>query len=103
MRQASMRFINFSVSVPVWPAAERNRGVLPASPMPAAFILDTATPVGLRDRALIGVMTYAFARVGAVVSMRVEDYFERQALVGAAARERRQAARDAGASQDRRR
>src|SRR6202521_2278883 len=30
---------------------------------------------GLRDRALIGVMTYAFARIGAVVSMRVEDYF----------------------------
>jgi site-specific recombinase XerC len=29
----------------------------------------------LRDRALIGVMTYAFARIGAVVSMRVEDYF----------------------------
>jgi site-specific recombinase XerC len=27
------------------------------------------------DRALIGVMTYAFARIGAVVSMRVEDYF----------------------------
>jgi site-specific recombinase XerD len=37
--------------------------------------VDTSTLVGLRDRALIGVMTYAFARVGAVVSMRVEDYF----------------------------
>jgi site-specific recombinase XerD len=37
--------------------------------------IDTSTLVGLRDRALIGVMTYAFARVGAVVSMRVEDYF----------------------------
>jgi site-specific recombinase XerC len=37
--------------------------------------IDTSTPVGLRDRALIGVMTYAFARIGAVVSMRVEDYF----------------------------
>jgi integrase/recombinase XerD len=31
--------------------------------------------VGLRDRALIGVMTYAFARIGAVVAMRVEDYY----------------------------
>ena len=31
--------------------------------------------VGLRDRALIGVMTYTFARIGAVVAMRVEDYF----------------------------
>jgi integrase len=28
----------------------------------------------LRDRALISVMTFAFARVGAVVAMRVEDY-----------------------------
>jgi site-specific recombinase XerD len=37
--------------------------------------IDTLTVIGLRDRALIGVMTYAFARIGAVVSMRVEDYF----------------------------
>jgi len=37
--------------------------------------IDASTLVGLRDRALIGVMTYAFARVGAVVAMRVEDYF----------------------------
>src|ERR1700691_874128 len=37
--------------------------------------LDTSTAVGLRGRALIGVMTYAFARIGAVVAMRVEDYF----------------------------
>ena len=32
--------------------------------------IDTSTVVGLRDRALIGVMTYAFARIGAVVAMR---------------------------------
>lgn len=31
--------------------------------------------VGLRDRALIGVMVFSFARVGAAVSMKVEDYF----------------------------
>jgi site-specific recombinase XerD len=31
--------------------------------------------VGLRDRALIGVMVYTFARTCAVVAMRVEDYF----------------------------
>jgi integrase/recombinase XerD len=37
--------------------------------------LDTSTLVGLRDRALIGVMTYAFARIGAVVAMKVEDYY----------------------------
>jgi site-specific recombinase XerD len=37
--------------------------------------IDTSTLVGLRDRALISVMTFAFARVGAVVTMRVEDYY----------------------------
>jgi site-specific recombinase XerC len=37
--------------------------------------IDASTLVGLHERALIGVMTYAFARIGAVVSMRVEDYF----------------------------
>ena len=31
--------------------------------------------VGLRDRAPIAVMTYALARMGAVVGMRVEDYY----------------------------
>src|SRR3954469_13796047 len=31
--------------------------------------------IGLRDRALISVMTFAFARIGAVVAMRVEDYY----------------------------
>ena len=38
--------------------------------------------MGLRDRALMAVMTYTFARVSAVVAMRVEDYLPgRQALV----------------------
>jgi len=37
--------------------------------------IDCLTVVGLRDRALIAVMVYSFARVGAVVKMRVEDYF----------------------------
>jgi hypothetical protein len=37
--------------------------------------IDTSTVVGLRDPALIGVMTYAFARIGAVTSMPVENYF----------------------------
>jgi integrase len=38
--------------------------------------IGTGTIVGLRDRALIGVMVYSFARVGAVVGMRVEDYYQ---------------------------
>src|SRR6266478_4382036 len=37
--------------------------------------IDTTTLVGLRDRALISIMTFAFARIGAVVAMRVEDYY----------------------------
>ena len=31
--------------------------------------------IGLRDRALISVMTFTFARVSAAVGMRVEDYY----------------------------
>ena len=37
--------------------------------------IDTTTIIGLRDRALIGVMVYTFARVSAAVAMRVEDYY----------------------------
>ena len=37
--------------------------------------IDVSTLVGLRDRALIGVMIYSFARIGAVVAMKVEDYY----------------------------
>jgi site-specific recombinase XerD len=36
---------------------------------------DVPSLVGLRDRALIGVMVYSFARISAVVAMEVEDYF----------------------------
>jgi site-specific recombinase XerD len=38
--------------------------------------IDVRTVAGLRDRALIGVMVYSFARVGAVTGMNVEDYFQ---------------------------
>lgn len=37
--------------------------------------IDTTTPVGLRDRALIGLMVYTFARVGAAIGMRMEDVY----------------------------
>ena len=37
--------------------------------------MDTATVVGLRDRALIAVMAFTFARVTAVVGLKVEDYY----------------------------
>ena len=37
--------------------------------------IETASVAGQRDRALIALMTYTFARVGAAVGMRVEDYY----------------------------
>ncbi|MEW6351989.1 MAG: tyrosine-type recombinase/integrase [Thermodesulfobacteriota bacterium] len=37
--------------------------------------IDTSHVVGLRDRAIISVLLYAFARVEATVSLNVEDYF----------------------------
>jgi site-specific recombinase XerD len=36
---------------------------------------DIATHVGLRDRALIGLMVFSFARIGAALAMKVEDVF----------------------------
>ena len=37
--------------------------------------IDTTSAVGLRDRALIGLMVYTFARVNAAIQMKVRDYF----------------------------
>jgi len=37
--------------------------------------IDSATPIGLRDRALIGVMIFSFSRISAVLGMNVEDYY----------------------------
>lgn len=36
---------------------------------------DTSHIIGLRDRAIIALMTFTFARIGAVVAMNIEDYF----------------------------
>ena len=38
--------------------------------------IDTSTVRGRRDRALLAVMVYGFARVSAVVGMRVEDSYQ---------------------------
>ncbi len=38
--------------------------------------IDTSTFIGLRDRAIIGVMVFSFARVGAVVAMTIDDYYQ---------------------------
>jgi integrase/recombinase XerD len=38
-------------------------------------VIETTTHTGLRDRALLGVLAYTFARIGAVVNLKVEDYY----------------------------
>lgn len=43
--------------------------------------IDVTTLIGLRDRALISLMAYSFARVGAATAMKVEDvYVQRRRL-----------------------
>jgi site-specific recombinase XerD len=37
--------------------------------------IDLSTHTGLRDRALIGLMVYSFARIGAALAMKVEDVY----------------------------
>ena len=37
--------------------------------------IDVTTPAGLRDRALIGLMVYSFARIGAALGMSVADVY----------------------------
>ena len=65
---------------PVLDASEA-RALLDSIAVTRTFTLDDGREaeqpllVGLRDRALIGVMVYTFARIGATLSMRVEDYY----------------------------
>jgi site-specific recombinase XerD len=40
--------------------------------------IDVSTPIGLRDRALIALMVFSFARVGAALAMRVDDVYVQQ-------------------------
>jgi integrase len=37
--------------------------------------IDVTTPAGLRDRALLALMVYSFARIGAALAMKVEDVY----------------------------
>lgn len=61
------------------PKHQVTKGKTPVlTPDEARHLLDsieTTRIIGLRDRALIGVMVYSFARVGAVVAMNGEDYY----------------------------
>lgn len=61
------------------------RGKTPVLPANEAKMLlesiDCSHVVGLRDRAVISVMIYSFARVSAVVGLRREDYYRDQGRV----------------------
>ena len=61
------------------PAHSVRRGKTPVlAPQEARHLLDSidiTTHAGLRDRALIALMVYSFARIGAALRMRVEDAY----------------------------
>jgi site-specific recombinase XerD len=72
--------------VPVNPAASvrgpshvvtvgRTPALDPAEARALLDSIDTSTAAGLRDRALIGLMVYSFARIGAALAMKVEDVY----------------------------
>ena len=61
--------------------------------------IDVTTIIGLRDRALIALLIYSFARISAALQMNVDDYYPQGKRWWVRLHEkRRQAARDAGAS-----
>ena len=64
------------------------RGKTPVlDPAEARQLLDAiniSTVIGLRDRALTGLMVYYFARIGAAIGMRVEDVYRRTGGSGCA-------------------
>ena len=61
------------------PAHSVRKGKTPVlDPAEARALLDSidvSTSIGLRDRALIALMVFSFARIGAALAMRVEDVF----------------------------
>jgi site-specific recombinase XerD len=64
------------------PAHSVKRGKTPVlAPEEARALLDridVTTPGGLRDRALISLMVFSFARIGAALGMKVEDVYVQQ-------------------------
>jgi integrase/recombinase XerC len=61
------------------PSHSVRRGKTPVlDPAEARALLDAidiSKPAGLRDRALIGLMAFSFARIGAALAMKVEDVY----------------------------
>jgi integrase len=68
----------FSVEKPGLPGSVLNGNQQADEARQLLDAIDTTTLAGLRDRALIALMVYSFARVGAATGMRVEDAFTHQ-------------------------
>lgn len=66
---AAVRGPSYSVKVGKTPVLDASEARTPLDS------IDVTTPAGLRDRALIALEVYSFARVSAVVAMRVEDVY----------------------------
>ena len=58
---------------PLWTSSQPTPS--PAEARKLLETIDTGALAGLRDRALLSVMLYSFARVSAVLGMRRQDYF----------------------------
>lgn len=67
---ASVRAPRYSVSKGKTPV------LMPEDARALLDSLPTDNLIGLRDRALIGLMVYSFARVSAALNMRVSDYYQ---------------------------
>jgi hypothetical protein len=51
------------------------KGIVGRRSSKASGAVETSTHTGLRGRALHGALAYTFARIGAVVNLKVEDYY----------------------------
>ena len=72
---ASVRGPKYSIKKGKTPVLAAEEARLLLDSIPTADVRGQPILVGLRDRAMIAVMAYTFARVSAMTAMRVEDYF----------------------------
>jgi integrase/recombinase XerD len=73
---ASVRGPKYSIKKGKTPVLSADEARLLLHSIPIAGSHGRPVLIGLRDRAMIAVMAYTFARVSAMVAMRVEDYFQ---------------------------
>ena len=71
---SSVRGPSYSIDIGKTPVLSREDARQLLESIPVAYKDGRPDLLGLRDRALIGLMVYSFARVSAVVGMKVSDY-----------------------------